>query len=175
MAPIVTKMLATLTVVGQLSLLLIVAFLVFKKLNWVKARIGNRAMLFALIVASVAMLGSLFFSEVAGYEPCKLCWIQRIFMYPQVIILLIAILEKDARALVYSLALSSIGALIAGYHYLLQLGVAPPLSCGTVGYSVSCAEKFVMNFGYITIPLMAFTAFAMIIVISLIGIYRNNE
>ncbi len=128
-----------------------------------------------MAVALAATLGSLFFSDVAGYEPCKLCWIQRIFMYPQVIILLIALIEKDARALVYSVALSAIGAVVAGYHYLLQLGIAPPLSCGATDYSVSCAEKVVMAFGYVTIPLMSFTAFVMILVFSIIGMSWNKD
>ncbi len=174
MISIVTTILATLIVVGQLSLILLVVLLLAKS-SWLKEKIGKKAMFCALIVASVAMLGSLFFSDIAGYEPCKLCWIQRIFMYPQALILLIALAEKDTRALVYSTALSSIGAVIAGYHYLLQIGIAPPLSCGTVGYSVSCAEKFVMNFGYITIPLMALTAFLMIFTFSIIGIAWNKN
>ena len=58
------------------------------------------------------------------------------------------------------------GAAIAGYHYLLQLGWLPSLICEAVGYSAGCSQRFVMNFGYITLPLMSFTAFLLLIAIS---------
>lgn len=170
-----TQLLSVLVVTGQVILILVLALVVLKKSDWLMKLISKKAMLFVLIIASIAMLGSLFFSEIAGYEPCKLCWFQRILMYPQVLLLAIALTEKDKRALVYSAALSLVGALIAGYHYLLQIGAVPPLSCGTVGYSVSCSEKFVMNFGYVTIPMMALTAFLLILVFSLIGLSREKN
>ncbi len=130
--------------------------------------ISSRANLFAFVVALTATLGSLFYSEIAHYDPCKLCWLQRIFMYPQAILFGIA-LWKRSNIRAYSIALSGVGAVIAGYHYLLQRGIAPSLACSSVGYSVSCAKIFVMNFGYITIPLMAFTAFALIIITQAFG------
>src|SRR3989338_2054283 len=113
----------------------------------------------------LATLGSLTYSEVLGYAPCKLCWIQRIFMYPQVLILGLALFgkHKGSRALVdTSLVLSAIGAVVALYHYLMQLGIIPEGSCAAIGYSVSCAERFVLQFGYITIPLMAFSAYLLV-------------
>ncbi|OGZ79497.1 MAG: hypothetical protein A2312_00255 [Candidatus Staskawiczbacteria bacterium RIFOXYB2_FULL_32_9] len=126
---------------------------------------GKYALFFAFVVVLIATLGSLFYSEVAGYEPCKLCWFQRILMYPQVIILGMAFLKKDIGVVSYSIVLSAIGVVIAGYHYLLQIGVASSsVGCSVVGYSISCAQRFVMGFGYITIPMMAFTAFLLIIV-----------
>ena len=122
------------------------------------------------------MTGSLIYSDVIGYEPCKLCWFQRIFMYPQVFLLALALWKKDKNIIDYTALLSIFGAIIAGYHYLLQLGIAPDLSCGAVGYSVSCAQRFVMNFGYITLPLMAFTAFLMILTFFFIEKkYRKNQ
>ena len=63
----------------------------------------------------------------------------------------------------YIMVISTIGAVIAGYHYLLQIGILPELPCSAIGFSVSCAEKFIMSYGYITIPMMAFTAFVLII------------
>ncbi|OGY68707.1 MAG: hypothetical protein A3B94_01990 [Candidatus Jacksonbacteria bacterium RIFCSPHIGHO2_02_FULL_43_10] len=109
------------------------------------------------------MLGSLFYSEIAGYEPCQLCWWQRILMYPQVILLGVAWLKEDQGIVLYSIALSSLGALIAGYNYLLQIGFVPSIGCSAVGYSINCSQRFVMQFGYITIPMMALTAFLLII------------
>lgn len=125
------------------------------------------------MVALVAMVGSLIYSEIIGYEPCKLCWLQRIFMYSQVILLGMALFKKDYKIISYSIVLSIIGAIIAGYHYLLQLGVASGLPCSAVGYSVSCSQRFVMQYGYITIPMMALSAFVLITLL-LSSHYQNK-
>ena len=158
---------ASLTVFAQI-LILFLAYSYFfspKGLGVFK----NNYLILAFIVALAATLGSLFYSEIAGYEPCKLCWFQRIFMYPQVFLLGLALYKKDLGMAPYSLLLSSVGAVIAFYHYLLQLNIAPSLPCSAMGYSVSCSQVFVMNFGYITIPLMAFSAFVLLIFLALIN------
>src|SRR5699024_7405017 len=72
------------------------------------------------VQALIALIGSLFYSEVMGYVPCELCWIQRIFMYPLVIIYGIAALKKDLSIALPGLVLSGIGLCISIYHYLLQ-------------------------------------------------------
>ena len=125
---------------------------------------GKNALLFSFLVALVATLGSLFYSEIARYEPCKLCWFQRILMYPQVLLLGAAFVKRDKHIGSYAMLLSGAGAVIAAYHYLLQRGVVQELvPCSAVGYSVTCAQKFVMQFGYITIPLMALSGFLLIL------------
>ncbi len=165
----VKYLLGLLTMVLQVVLVLGILIGIFSKGVREKIRniVSSRANLFSFLIALTATLGSLFYSEIAHYDPCKLCWFQRIFMYPQAILFGIALWKrKDIRA--YSIALSGIGAVIAGYHYLLQRGIAPSLACSAVGYSVSCSKIFVMNFGYITIPLMAFTAFVGIMIIQIV-------
>lgn len=158
----VNQALALLTVAGQMIVIGgIVLFVANRKK--VLGFFGHRALAFSFVVVLIATLGSLFYSEVAGYEPCKLCWFQRILMYPQVLLLGLALWKRDKGIADYSIALSAIGAFVAGYHYLLQLGVAPSLPCAAVGYSVSCSQRFVMQFGFVTIPLMAFTAFSMVL------------
>ncbi|HEX9664584.1 MAG TPA: disulfide bond formation protein B [Patescibacteria group bacterium] len=172
----VTTILSVLTIIGQVFIGLAIIWLLiyrFKKEQPVVTKVLNffdkRAVLFSLIVALLATLGSLFYSEIAGFEPCRLCWYQRILMYPQVILLALALWIRDKKNIVvYSLGLSIVGAVIAGYHYLLQIGVVKSSSCEVVGYSVSCSQRFVMNFGYITIPMMALTAFGLIIVFMII-------
>lgn len=155
--------LSSLTVIGQIIIVLLgISF--FTRQTKVLEFVSKNAILFSLVVALIATLGSLFYSEIAGYEPCKLCWFQRVLMYPQVILLGIALWKKNGMLTIYnSIALSILGAVIAGYHYLLQIGIAPELPCAAMGYSVSCSQRFVMNFGYITIPMMALTAFTLII------------
>ena len=156
--PAVNQIFALLTGVGQVMVLGMIALLILRQKDALSF-IAKRAVLFSFIIVFAATLGSLFYSEIAGYEPCKLCWFQRIFIFPQVILLGMALWKKDQGIADYSIALSIGGAVIAGYHYLLQFGVAPSLPCSAaVGYAVSCAQRFVTQFGFVTIPLMAFTA-----------------
>ena len=166
MSPLVSfvnQMLSTLTVLGQLLVLICIAYLLLRK-NPFSPALAQKALWFAFLVALIATAGSLFYSEIAGFEPCKLCWFQRIFMYPQVLLLGMAIWKKERAIADYGILLAVLGALVAGYHYLLQLGIAPNLPCSAVGYSAACSQVFVMNFGYITIPLMSFTAFLLIVI-----------
>ena len=89
-------------------------------------------------------------------------------MYPQVILFGMAFWRRGRDLIDYVIALSGIGFFISGYHYLLQTGIAPAVSCSAVGYSVSCSKVFTMNFGYITIPMMALTAFLLILLMQVI-------
>ena len=127
---------------------------------------GKNAKVWAFLVALVAMLGSLYFSDYLGYEPCKLCWYQRIFMYPQVFLFGLALIKKDSRIWSYSILLSVIGALIAAFHYISQVTKTSILPCDALGYSASCSQTFVLSFGYITIPMMALSAFVAIIILA---------
>lgn len=145
------------TVIGQV----IIICLIFS--SAIRRKISNNALLFSFIVALIATAGSLIFSEVLKFEPCKLCWFQRIFMYPQVVILGLALSKKDKHIADYNILLSVIGAIIAAYHYFLQISATTSTTCSVIGYSTSCSETFAPTFGYITIPLMALTAFLMII------------
>ena len=159
---VVNQTLSLLTIAGQIIVVVLIVSFATKR-SEVLNFFAKHALSFALAVALIAMLGSLFYSEIAGYEPCKLCWFQRILMYPQAILLGIAWLKEDHGIVLYSIALSSLGALIAGYNYLLQIGFVPSIGCSAVGYSINCSQRFVMQFGYVTIPLMALTAFLLII------------
>ena len=160
--PIINQILLVLTIIGQIIVAVIIVSFATKQDNILNF-FAKHALVFSFTVALVVTLGSLFYSEITGYEPCKLCWFQRILMYPQVILLVLALLKKDNGIVLYSLSLSFIGALIAGYHYLLQFGIAPSIGCSAVGYSVDCAKRFIMGFGYITIPMMSLTSFLLII------------
>ena len=172
--PAINLILGILTIVSQITIALLIVLLIFKK-DKLDSLLKKYALPLSFAIVLAATAGSLFYSEIAGYEPCKLCWLQRIFIYPQTILLGIAIWKKDYEIALYSLALSVIGAIIAGYHYLLQIGIAPELPCSAVGYSVSCSQRFVMQFGYITIPMMAFSAFVLIALLMALKIKRVND
>ncbi len=169
LVPLVNNILGPLTILGGALTLIAIFILLTKNRSPKLDYFLNKAVLFAFLVALLATLGSLFYSEIAGYEPCKLCWFQRIFMYPQALLLGLALAKKDKNIIGYSLVMSGVGGVIAGYHYLLQLGVAPALPCAAVGYSAACSQRFVLLFGYITIPMMAFTAFALLFVTMLLA------
>jgi disulfide bond formation protein DsbB len=129
---------------------------------------------FAWAASVLAMFGSLYFSEIRKYEPCELCWYQRILMYPMVLLLGIAIVKKDYRISLYSLWLSGIGILISAYHYSLQkisfMADAAP-ACGRI----PCTGQYINWLGFITIPFLALTAFAIIFICSLILVRKNKE
>jgi len=128
------------------------------------------ALKYAWIVAATATLGSLFYSEVMGFAPCVLCWYQRIFMYPLSLLLGMAHFKKDTRFANYGLLLTIPGGLLALYHYILQMMPkgSIPTPCSTVGYSVSCTERFTAEFGFVTIPYMSVSAFVLITLLLLL-------
>ena len=131
-------------------------------------------LLFMWMLALSATMGSLYFSEIRGYEPCELCWIQRIFMYPLVIILGIAYVQKNARIAVTSATFAIIGGLISLYHYGIQkldfLSESAP-SCGRV----ACTGEYINILGFITIPFLALTAFILIAVTSFLILKALKE
>ena len=71
-------------------------------------------------VALAATLGSLYLSDIVHLIPCKLCWYQRIAMYPIALIALMAAWRKDGAARIYIVALAVIGAGVSIWHRSLQ-------------------------------------------------------
>lgn len=117
----------------------------------------------AWLGALAATLGSLFFSEVMKLPPCTLCWYQRIFLYPLVVLLPVGILRGDQRVHLYALPLVVIGLAFAAYHNLLYYGVIPEdLSPCTAG--VSCSSRQIDWLGFIGIPLLGLGAFVFLLV-----------
>lgn len=153
-----------------LSQLFIVASLVYvvffrKKFNQVGIFLSKYGLFFAFLVSLISTLGSLFYSQIAGFAPCDLCWVQRVGMYPQVLILLYALVTKKRMAATLGLWFSAIGAFVSLYHnslYYYNGGLS--VFCQLGGMQVSCVKRYVFEFGYVTIPMMAFTAFLLIII-----------
>lgn len=113
----------------------------------------------AWIIALVATVGSLFFSEVMDLPPCVLCWYQRIAMYPLVLIIGVGILTDDGRRMKnYALPVCLIGLAISAYHNLLYYGLIPE-SVAPCVEGISCTSRQIEWLGFITIPLMALAAF----------------
>ena len=112
----------------------------------------------AWIIALTATVGSLFFSEVMNLPPCVLCWYQRIAMYPLVLIIGVGIVLRDKRLKSYALPISLIGLAISIYHNALYYGLIPE-SITPCTEGVSCTSRQIEWLGFITIPLLALTAF----------------
>ena len=166
MASTISSILASLTIVAQILtvFLLFIYFKERKNPGFHFQFMARRGMALAFVVSLVALLGSLTYSEILHYEPCKFCWWQRIFMYPQVLILGLALWKKDRSAILYSTWLSILGALTALNHYILQRTGTSVIPCSTLGQSAACNKVFVIMYGDITIPLMALSAFLLILV-----------
>jgi disulfide bond formation protein DsbB len=113
------------------------------------------------LVASIATGGSLFFSEIAGFVPCELCWFQRICMYPLSIVALLAALANERRIARYLLPLPLVGAGVSVYHLLVENGVVEQAKTCLVSAPGGCATKWIDEFGYVTIPVLALTGFAL--------------
>ncbi|NNC91737.1 MAG: disulfide bond formation protein B [Acidimicrobiia bacterium] len=117
-------------------------------------------------VAASSTIGSLIYSEYFDLIPCRLCWYQRIAMYPLALILLIAAVRRDTTgARRYGIPLAVIGAAIAGYHYLIQQ--FPSLETGACSLEAPCSAPYVWQYGFVSIPYMALAGFTLILLVLL--------
>ena len=132
-----------------------------------KELIRSRYREFALFISISATSGSLYFSEILGWTPCKLCWLQRIFIYPLPVILLTSLFLDKSDVQDYVLPLSIIGLAIAIYHYPVQLTAMTSSGCSAM--ATSCDMSYTQMYGYITIPMMAITTLTTVIYLMLMG------
>ncbi len=130
-------------------------------LGGLRSSFGSSALVAAFVVATLATLGSLYFSEVAHFEPCRLCWYQRIAMYPLVLILGVAAVRRDPDVRRYAVPLAVIGALIAAYHYALEW--LPWLDSGACSATTPCTIVWFRELGFISLPYLALSAFLLIL------------
>lgn len=163
------------TIVALLSLVALVAaagLVVYRLVKGPGAAglLGGKAIWLAWIVAMTCTVGSLIYSEVIHFEPCRMCWFQRIAMYPLVIVLLVGAIRREFQVKYYVLPLALLGLATSVYHYLMQ--VFPSLESGSCG-AVSCSARLVEIFGFISIPFMAGSGFIVIAV--LLGLYVNKN
>ena len=130
-------------------------------LNALRSGVEGYELWLAFVVASIATGGSLFFSEIAHFVPCELCWYQRICMYPLSITTLLAALFDDPRAARYLLPLPVVGAGVSVYHLLVENGVVGQAKACLLSAPGGCATNWINEFGYVTIPTLALTGFAL--------------
>ncbi|MEK9171893.1 MAG: disulfide bond formation protein B [Patescibacteria group bacterium] len=164
-----------LALVSHIAFVILLLSLIFRN-SWGKEiahRLGRHAVSLAFMVALAAIIGSLFYSEIVGFEPCVLCWWQRVFLYPTVFIFAAALWRKDRSVFSYVLPLIVLGGIIAVYQAQVDFGGSSLLAC-TDGEG-ACSKIYVMAFGYITIPTMSLTVSLYILLLAWANkIYGKN-
>ncbi|MCU1359381.1 MAG: disulfide bond formation protein [Ilumatobacteraceae bacterium] len=111
------------------------------------------------------MFGSLYFSESQKFEPCKLCWYQRIAMFSLVVVLLVGCLRRDRNVAWYAVPLAGIGIVISIYHYVIEWN--PQLEAGECSVSAPCTVPYFREFGFISLSFMAMCGFAAVLALML--------
>lgn len=169
---IINELLALGTLLTNIGIIVVLALLVYPKTRSLIIRLGQTyGLLLAFVIAVVSTGMSLYYSEIAGFAPCVLCWWQRIFIYPQVILLGMMLWRKEYKIIDYAIAVLIPGLLVSIYQVALQFGVSDVLDCTAVG--PSCDARYVYEYGYITIPVMALTA--LIAMLGLLLLARTPE
>lgn len=150
---------------------------IVSRLKWSKglvSLVGQRYLLLGLVISLSAVLGSLFYSEVAGYAPCVLCWWQRVFLYPVPILFAVAMYKKDHKVLQYVAPFVVIAGIIALYQSYVYVGGSSLLPC--TAEEGDCSKIFVKSFGYITIPAMSLTvSLYLLLLIWIKKLYDKNR
>lgn len=144
-------------------LVYIIVNLSTKKSPKILRYIGEYILPFGFVITLGGMLMSLYYSEFLLIVPCVLCWYQRIFMYAQVFLFGYAWYRKDRAILPYTLFLSGVGFVIAGYHHMLQIGYDIYKPCSSAPFSVDCAKPTFIEFGFVTFPFLALVLFGTLI------------
>lgn len=135
--------------------------------------ISSTIVLICFLVASTATLGSLFFSEVMQFVPCSMCWYQRIFMYPLVLIFLLNLLYPDEKLFKYSFPIVLVGFFFSVYHNLLMWDIIPENVVPCV-QGVPCSTVY-LDWGFITIPFLSLVAYSTILLLLLVGNKKKNN
>ena len=128
----------------------------------------------AWLTATLATLGALFISEVMVLAPCVLCWYQRIFMFPLLVILALGLFPFDPKVVRYALPLATLGMLVAGFHLLLVAGYIPE-TLTPCRQGIPCSTVQIEWFGFVTIPLLSFLAFLVINALLLASTLRSPK
>lgn len=136
--------------------------------------IDTKIVFLCFLIATIATLGSLFFSDVMGFIPCAMCWYQRIFMYPLVLIFFINLLYPDDKVFKYSIILVIVGLLFSIYHNLLMFGIIPE-SVVPCANGVPCSTEYIDWFGFITIPFLSLIAYSLLFILLMYGIKSKNK
>ncbi len=153
---------ATLSLLGLVAAAVGVALLLARRRSIVEREVGSLLPALVFVVSLGATLGSLFYSELMHFEPCRLCWFQRIAMYPLAFLSGLALWRRDRTIMWYIRLQAIVGAAIGAYHYLVQ--TLDILDGGSCSATVPCTLRYVNEYGFVSIPFMAMCCFLLIAV-----------
>lgn len=155
------------SIIGAVVAVLWICTLLYtKKDNKIFSSIVKYSLPLGFTISAVGLFLTLYYSDVLGYVPCGLCWIQRIFLYPQVALFGLALLKKDMDIFFYTKWLSVFGLIVSLYHNYIQLGYNPLIPCPVTAVFADCAVPPFIEFGFVTFPGMAVVLFTFIILLS---------
>lgn len=175
-----TTVLAIFTVLGNMmTIMLLLAWLFDRSLfgrimDWV----GTHVLMIGLFISATSTIGSLIYSEVVGFPACILCWIQRVFMYPQMFLFGLALWRKERMIAPYLFLLSVIGGAVGLYQWIKDMFLwygHTTLPCPAVVGLPSCDRLYVQEFGYVTIPMIALNAFILLMIVTWASMRKTNE
>lgn len=152
-----------LTLVALLGAVGLLVYRVVRGPEAAASLLGVNAMWLAWIVALACTAGSLVYSEVIHFPPCRLCWFQRIAMYPMAIVLLVGAIRREAAVKYYALPLALGGLAVSIYHNVIQF--FPSLEGTSCDPANPCSRRFVDMLGFMDIPFMAGAGFILIAVL----------
>lgn len=169
----INKILSLGTIALQLFIVLLIINLIFirSQNNKVLIFFKKYTFNFGFIIAFMAVVLSLFYSQIVGFPPCELCWVERIFLYPQLILFGMELYKRERSIVDFSMVFAVLSSVTSIYHVYVENGGSSSLNCAVLNpinpSQVSCAVRYVYEFGYITMPIMALTASLFIISILL--------
>ena len=135
--------------------------------------LGRVALGLAWLVAGVTTLGSLYYSEVAGYTPCVLCWYQRICIYPLAVILGVAVLRRDVGVRWYAIPMATLGVVVSSYHTWVQ--AYPDRTTDFCTLEAPCTARYVWELGFVSLPFMALSAFLFVITMLAVAVPDDRQ
>lgn len=165
---IINKMLSMGTIFLQVVIFTVAFNLIFlrKRENLILIFFRDYTFILGFLSALGAFCLSLFYSEIVGFPPCELCWIQRIFLYPQLVLFGMELYKRDRSIVDFSIVFATLGSLVSIYHIFVESGLTSGPSCADPSHGgISCAIRYIYEFGYITMPMMALTLSLFIITI----------
>ncbi len=179
-AALFTNILSAVTLLGNASTLLLLLAFVIARPTYEKlmSAFSRAALLLGFFFASASTIGSILYSEIVGFPACILCWIQRLFMYPQAFLFGLALVRRDRGIFPYAMLLTLLGAAVALYQWvkdMLALYSNVSIPCPAVSALPSCDKIYVLEYGYITIPMIALNAFILIAIVMYAGMRQARH
>jgi disulfide bond formation protein DsbB len=157
-----------------LVIFILVTLLSARWREWLHERVGRHGVLVSLIIVAASLVGSLFYSEVAGFAACIICWLIRVLVYPQLILLGVYYYKPRRWLLIVALVMSVTATLAGAYQIALQSGGAAYINCGIVESLGSCETEYFKIFGYVTIAVMSMLSTAALSVCQAVSLHRKH-